>query len=53
MAKYEVFLDYVKEFTVEAESYEEAIRKAHEGNVIGEGGLNACPENDYADLMEE
>lgn len=47
--KYKVFLTYVKDFEVEAESYEEAIKKAHEGDVISEGSLTACPEEDYAD----
>lgn len=49
MKTYKVYLSYVKDFTVEANSYEEAIRKAHEGNVISEGLLIACPEDDYAD----
>ena len=47
--KYRVYLNYVKDFTVEANSYEEAIRKAHEGDAISEGSLTACPEDDYAD----
>ena len=49
MKTYRVFLSYVKEFIVEADSYEEAIRKAHEGDVISTGNLTACPEDDYAD----
>lgn len=49
MKTYKVYLSYVKDFTVEANSYEEAIRKAHEGDVISEGSLIACPEDDYAD----
>ena len=49
MKTYKVYLSYVKDFTVEANSYEEAIRKAHEGDVISEGSLTACTEDDYAD----
>lgn len=53
MKTYRVYLAYTKDFIVEANSYEEAIRKAHEGDVISTGSLVACPEDDYADEEKE
>lgn len=52
MKTYRVYLCYAKDFVVRANSENEAIDKAHEGDVISEGSLDPWDEYDYVEIEE-